>query len=365
MKTTVLRQAKLLSGETADLCLHGDTIAGWAEAGTIQAADEMIDCSGWYVSPGWTDMHVHAFADFTPYGDEIDEIGVKQGVTTIVDAGSCGADRIGELAGRSETALTRLMAFLNISRIGLLRVDELSDMAWIDESLNLQALHEYRDFLVGWKARISSSVVGHNGIKPLQAAVRLSDASGKPIMVHIGSGPPAISDIVGMLRSGDIITHYLHGKSNGLFEGGKPIPALTEALIRGVCLDVGHGSASFSFETAEAAKACGIPLGTISTDIYRGNRENGPVYSLSHVLSKLLHIGYSLKEVIDAVTIRPASLLGRPELADLSPGCKANITLFSLERGQTVLTDSSGGRRTANQMIKARGAIINGSFIAC
>ena len=27
----------------------------------------------------------------------VDEIGVKQGVTTIVDAGSCGADRIADL----------------------------------------------------------------------------------------------------------------------------------------------------------------------------------------------------------------------------------------------------------------------------
>ena len=42
-------------------------------------------------------IYVHAFPEFDPYGDEVDEIGVKQGVTTIVDAGSCGADRIADL----------------------------------------------------------------------------------------------------------------------------------------------------------------------------------------------------------------------------------------------------------------------------
>ena len=56
------------------------TKAGAGEGGRI------LDCSGTYVSSGWIDLHVHAFPEFDPYGDEVDEIGVKQGVTTIVDA---------------------------------------------------------------------------------------------------------------------------------------------------------------------------------------------------------------------------------------------------------------------------------------
>ncbi len=51
------------------------------------------------------------FSEFDPYGDEVDEIGVKQGVTTIVDAGSCGADRIADLVKSREQAKTNLFAF--------------------------------------------------------------------------------------------------------------------------------------------------------------------------------------------------------------------------------------------------------------
>jgi dihydroorotase len=36
---------------------------------------QVMDYSGVYVSSGWIDLHVHAFPDFDPYGDEIDEIG--------------------------------------------------------------------------------------------------------------------------------------------------------------------------------------------------------------------------------------------------------------------------------------------------
>ena len=48
------------------------------------------------------DMHVHAFPDFNPYGDDMDEMEYGEGVTTIVDAGSCGADRIADLVANSD-----------------------------------------------------------------------------------------------------------------------------------------------------------------------------------------------------------------------------------------------------------------------
>ncbi|MDR4442593.1 amidohydrolase/deacetylase family metallohydrolase, partial [Bacillus cereus] len=67
---------------------------------------------------------------------------------------------------------------------------------------------------------------------------------------------------------------------NNLFgEEGKRLPGLLDAVKRGVHLDVGHGNASFSFKVAEAAKRHDIIFNTISTDIYRKNRVNGPVYS--------------------------------------------------------------------------------------
>jgi len=382
MDRYILRNLKRVSGETIDIVIEQGTIADILTAGRSkdQAVNDQadaeesnqlidtktIDYEGEvYVSSGWIDMHVHAFAEFSPYGDEIDEIGVRQGVTTIVDAGSCGADRIGDLIAHGERSLTRLFAFLNISRIGLLRIDELSQLEWIDKGAIIQAYSDHRDSIVGLKARISSSVVGARGLEPLCLARKLSDETGLPLMVHIGSGPPSIEDILPLMASKDMITHYLNGKKNNLFQDGRPIPALLEALEQGVKLDVGHGTASFSFKVAGDAKRHGIGLHTISSDIYRGNRLNGPVYSLANVLSKFLYLGYALEEVISAVTSSAADWLGKPELGRISIGDPANLTLFKMMQKSVSLVDSEGETRQASFIIEPKGVVMNGTFIEC
>uniref|UniRef100_UPI00403FA006 amidohydrolase/deacetylase family metallohydrolase n=1 Tax=Paenibacillus sp. FSL K6-1096 TaxID=2921460 RepID=UPI00403FA006 len=359
----VLRNLRLVDGRTVDISIRDGMITaitppGQAEGGTL------LDCAGLYGSSGWIDLHVHAVPELDPYGDEIDEIGVKQGVTTLVDAGSCGADRIGAFYRASLEADTRVFALLNISRIGLARTDELSQLEWIDRARAVEAAAAYPEFIVGLKARISQSVVKDSGIEPLKLARALSEELKLPLMVHIGSAPPAVTEVLKLLQPGDVITHYLNGKANNLFHAdGTPLQELLDAAARGVQLDVGHGTASFSFRVAEQAKAAGIGLNTISTDIYRGNRLNGPVYSMADVLTKFLHLGYSLEEVIRAVTSSAAAWLGKPELGQIRVGEPANLTLFAVEAGEKQLKDSEGEVRTANHYIEAKGVFINGSFI--
>lgn len=363
IKRTILRNLLRADGSAVDLIIENGILTEVLAAGTAPGKDG-FDGSGLYVSSGWIDLHVHAVPEFDPYGDEIDEIGVKQGVTTIVDAGSCGADRIGKLVQECTEARTRLFAFLNISHIGLTRIDELSQLDWIDEERVREALRLYPDFIVGLKARISQSVVKANGIVPLQMARRMAEDTGLPLMVHIGSGPPDIREVLPLLAARDVLTHYLNGKANNLFASdGSPLPELLAAIKRGVHLDVGHGNASFSFRTAEQARAAGIGFDTISTDIYRRNRVEGPVYSMSNLLSKFLYLGYSLEEVLAGVTDRAAAWLKRPELAGLTPGKPANLTLFEVGKGKLTLRDSEGEERTATEFIEAKGAYVNGQFI--
>ncbi|UAL52696.1 amidohydrolase/deacetylase family metallohydrolase [Metabacillus dongyingensis] len=361
----VLRNVKLVNEKEMDIVVEDGKIAELTKAGS-GCGEEVYDYSGAYVSSGWIDLHVHAFPEFDPYGDEIDEIGVKQGVTTIIDAGSCGADRIADLAASRERAKTNLFAFLNISRIGLKRVDELSKLEWIDTEKAVQAVHEYKDFIVGLKARISKSVVRDSGIDPLRIARALSRETSLPLMVHIGSGPPNIEEVIPLLEKRDVITHYLNGKENNLFDDrDKPLQVFIDAINRGVHLDVGHGTASFSFKAAEAAKANLIGLNTISTDIYRGNRENGPVYSMANVLTKFLYLGYSLKEVIAAVTTNAAGWLEKPELGRIEVGDAANLTLFTVQSDPITLIDSEGDERVAEKRIETKGVVANGEFIKC
>lgn len=361
---TVLQNIKMLNGEKVDLVIEQGKIAEITEPGEGQGAG--IDCTGMFVSSGWIDLHVHAFPEFKPYGDDIDEIGVKQGVTTIVDAGSTGANRIGELAANNKEAKTNVLAFLNISKIGLERVDELSKLEWVDRQAVIEAVQIHEEMIVGLKARISQSVVGDNGIEPLRIARELSDETSKPLMVHIGSAPPKIEDVIPLLKRNDVITHYLNGKENNLFDkDGKPLQVLQDAIARGVHLDVGHGTASFSFQVAEAAKTNNIHFDTISTDIYKANRLNGPVYGMANLLTKFLTLGYSLEDVIDGVTVNAAKWLGKPELGRIQVGEPANLTLFSLNDEPIQLTDSVGEERMSKTTVKVEGVFANGEYIKC
>ncbi|WP_285766840.1 amidohydrolase/deacetylase family metallohydrolase [Peribacillus sp. SI8-4] len=361
----ILKNVRMLDGDAADIILENGVINEIALPGTA-TGEEMIDYENKaFVSSGWIDMHVHAFPEFEPYGDDVDEIGYKTGVTTVIDAGSTGADQISDLVKSCKSAKTNVFAFLNISRIGLKRIDELSNLSWINEDEIRKAFSQYGDFIVGLKARISKSVVGPNGVEPLRIARRFSSDTGLPLMVHIGSGPPDIKDVLELLEEKDIITHYLNGKANNLFEAGEPLPELTKAIERGVHLDVGHGTASFSFPTAEMASEKGIRFNTISTDIYRRNRENGPVFNMANVLTKFLYLGYPLKVVIDAVTVNAAAWLRKPELGRISVGDIANLTLFSVEDESSLLRDSEGEERMADKRIVAKGVVINGEFFEC
>lgn len=365
MESVVLHNVRLISGKRIDMVIENGLIKHMEKAGTGRG-ENIIDCSNIYVSSGWIDMHVHAYPNFRPYGDRIDEIGVKQGVHTVIDAGSCGADHIDHLFENVKKSKTNLLAFLNLSRIGLKQTDELSNIDWIDRKKILSAIDTHKNGIIGLKVRMSGSVIGKSGIKPLQIAREISGETSLPLMVHIGSSPPEIKDILSLLKKDDIVTHFLHGKQNNLFdERGNPIPELTDAINRGVHLDVGHGSKSFSFKVAEMAKENNILFNTISTDIYRENRLNGPVYSMAHVLSKFFHLGYSLKEIMDAVTIHAAKWLKNEELAELRVGAPANLTLFAVKKTPTTLMDSEGNKRLAKKKIVAKGVFINGEFFEC
>ncbi|WP_407272152.1 amidohydrolase/deacetylase family metallohydrolase [Radiobacillus sp. PE A8.2] len=361
----VLRNVRRLNGEEIDIEIEAGKIKAVVAAGCGQG-ETIYDYTGTYISSGWIDLHVHAFPDFAPYGDEIDRIGVNQGVTTIVDAGSCGADRIADLFTNSKNAQTNVLAFLNISHIGLRRIDELSNLDWINKEKVLQAAANHSDKIVGLKARISKSVVGRNGLEPLRLARQLSTATKLPLMVHIGSAPPAITDILPFLEQRDILTHFLNGKANNLFDNdGRPYREVIDAIKRGVHLDVGHGSASFSFSVAELSKNQGIHFNTISTDIYKKNRLHGPVYSLANVLSKFLYLGYTLEDVIKGVTSNAANWLNKPQLGRIQVGDYANLTLFAVENKPDVFVDSEGNKRSTSEMIKPKGVVINGKFLTC
>jgi dihydroorotase len=125
-------------------------------------------------------------------------------------------------------------------------------------------------------------------------------------------------------------------------------------------MDVGHGTGSFSFETAEAVMAAGGKPDVISTDLHQLS-VNGPAFDLPTTLSKFIHLGMSLREVVEAATARPAAVLGlEREVGTLQRGSRADIALFRLLQGDFPLQDIHGNVRHATQLLRNTATIVGG-----
>jgi dihydroorotase len=163
-----------------------------------------------FVSAGWVDDHVHVYEKMTLYYDTPDLDGVDAGVTTIIDAGSTGADNLPDFYQITWDTKTNVFAMCNISKTGIVAQDELGDLSRVQGDLVREMIEQYSEFVVGIKVRMSKPVVGNNGITPLRLAKEIQAANKNiPLMVHIGTNPPELSDIFALLQQGYSITHWM------------------------------------------------------------------------------------------------------------------------------------------------------------
>jgi dihydroorotase len=297
-----------------------------------------IDIEQDYISSGWMDLHTHA-NPFVSIGLTPDQIGVKQGVTLVVDAGSCGSSNIDSFVASLPTYQTKVRMFLNISSVGLTRLDELADPDLIDMEANRQKINAYRDLIVGLKVRASKSVMGNNMTQPFEKARELADEYDLPIMVHIGNAPPILDDVLPFLGKRDIVTHCFHGKPSKVVNGNDVLPVIRKARHRGVKFDIGHGGASFSRFTYTEAIAAGLSFETISSDLHIGCI-NGPVFSLSKVMDKMVALSMPFDDVVDRVTHQVAKLIKLENYGKVDVGYIADLTRFRLESKNEIGLDA-------------------------
>lgn len=352
----LLKNFKTVEGGIVHLRIN-DGKSAFVENPVTDFSEQVIDGKGQlYLSPGWVDIHTHCFHKWKLYGDRIDEVGYKHGVTTVVDAGTTGSDHFAELVEQIKQAKTKAYALLNVSRKGIEHQDELSCLKWIDQDSIGETLKKYRSFVLGLKVRMSRSVVKDSGDIPLALALQLADHFNLPLMVHIGNPPSLIETVLKTVRKGDIITHIMNPKKNGILDqDGQIKQAVWQAHARGVVFDLGHGTDSFSYQTCRQAYLAGLKCDTISTDIYFHNRLSGPVYSLGDILSKMLACGYNLKEVIDMVTCRPRQVLALPE-------APLDWTIFELRQEAITLPDSTRKEETLPMRIVPRAVLLDGQY---
>jgi dihydroorotase len=75
-------------------------------------------------------------------------------------------------------------------------------------------------------------------------------------MAHIDDPPPRITEVLRLLRPGDVLTHAFRAAPNCLLtSSGQVRPEAWEAKKRGVVFDVGHGLRMFSLDVARRTLA--------------------------------------------------------------------------------------------------------------
>jgi dihydroorotase len=326
----------------------------------------VLDASGKLVTPGLIDLHAHVY----PYGSAIgipaDELVANQCTTTCVSAGDAGANNFAafrrHVVGQSRT---RLYAFVHIANIGLagFPVPELYniDYARVDEAA--RTIAENADMVLGIKVRMSENVIAKHGLEPLKRAIAACEKSGTPakVMCHIGGVETRelMSQILDLLRPGDILTHAYSGAPNiggaftNIVQDGTLLPAALAAKRRGVIFDVGHGGGSFDYTIAEPAIAQGAPPDTISSDIhvFSGNSPGMPY--LTWVMSKFLGLGFSLEQVVAMATINPAKAINRAgKLGTLQVGAPGDVAIMEFVEGPVSFVDTRNNKRDGKAHLK-------------
>lgn len=334
-------------------------------AGEPLAGAEVIDCQGHRLSPGWCDLHVHVWHGGTDISIRPAQAGRGSGVTAMADAGSAGEATFHGLREYIiDPAAETIKAFINIGSIGLVacnRVPELIDMRSIDVDRTLTVIEANRDLICGVKVRASGVIVGAWGITPVKIARRVAQISGLPLMVHVGEPPPLIDEVFDLLSPGDIVTHCFNGKRAGSIADTDALWAQAKQLSdNGIRMDIGHGSASFNFEVARRAIADGLEPWSISTDLHLHSLP-GPVFDLALTASKLLALGLKFEDCIAAITTRPRSVLGLSGADGLTPGLRADFTLFDLTDSRFEATDSSGNHLDLDQLLSPRMTVVGAS----
>lgn len=349
----------------ADVAISNGRIALVDAQISTAGATRVIDATGQFVTPGLIDLHTHIYWGSTFWGIEADPVAARTGVTTWLDVGSAGGYSFpGFREYIANRAKSRVYALLNLSSIGLIAPSwELANPDYWDVDLAAEVVDQNRDIILGIKARIDANTTRGVGIEPLKRARELADRVRLPLMTHIGSGPPTIDEVLELLRPGDILTHCCTGNDMRLIDSDHHIlPEVRRLHEAGVILDVGHGTGSFSFETAEAMLSDGLKPDVISSDIHQ-MAVQGPAFDLPTTMSKFLALGMELEEVIACTTVNPAKAVHLDNLGTLTPGSVADVAIFRIDEGEQYLYDISMRERQSQQLLVNTLTMIGGEVL--
>jgi dihydroorotase len=291
---------------------------------------------------------------------------LQSGVTTIVDAGTAGAETfLQEKEEVIDHAKVRRLAFLNIVANGMnggleQSVDEMNP------KLCAETTKKYPEIIVGVKTAHYWTESPWDGEHTPWAAVDRAEECGQaanvPVMFDFWPRPErTYADLIlKKMRPGDIHTHVFAQQFPIILPDGKLNPIMMQARARGVIFDVGHGAGSFWFRNAVPAVKQGFIPDSMSTDLHM---ENFTILSMNNVMSKSLSMGVPLEDIIRHSTVNPANEIRRPELGTLSVGKEADIAVLEEQHGQFSYIDCGVARMDGNVKLVNRMTVRAGRIV--
>jgi dihydroorotase len=352
-----------------DVALANGKVAAVAAKIDPAEAFKVVDVSGYYVTPGLIDIHVHVYAGTGERGSYAGDNSVypdgftfRAGVTTVADAGCAGWRNFEDFKQRIiDRSKTRILAFINIVGHGMRGGKFEQDLADMEAKPTADMALRNKGLIIGVK---TAHYAGPEWT-PVERAVEAGTAANIPVMVDFGinhTERPLSELVTRKLRPGDIYTHLYSGLRNEQLETGKVNPALWEGRKRGVIFDVGHGGGSFLWRIAAPAMKEGFVPDSISTDLHIGSMNAG-MKDMLNVMDKFLAMGMSLDDVILRSTWNPAREIKQEQLGHLSPGAVADIAVLRMEKGDFGFVDMYGARLRGTQKLTCELTLREGKVV--
>ena len=342
-----------------DVAISGGRIVA-VEATIAGDAADTLDARGKLVVPGLLDIHTHAGRSAEGPG-----LVLQDGVTGWIDAGSQGAERIGETIAVARSSPQPGRVLINIGRAGILPEGDTMDLKRADVDAARDAIAKNRDFIVGVKARLSRDVAGGNDYEVLRRAQEVATSFSLPVMIHMGQTISPLPKLIDLLKRGDIVTHMFAPPPNSIIdESGHILPEILAARRRGVCFDVGNGqSGHMRWDTIAAIMKAGFWPDTFSTDWNTNSHQTG-VIDLPNCMSKLFGYGMTLDEAIARATVNPARIF--PLFNDrgtLNVGAPADLVLLELRKGNFEFLDNYKNKITGHMRLFPSATVLGGKRV--
>ncbi|GAC1416065.1 MAG: amidohydrolase/deacetylase family metallohydrolase [Acidobacteriaceae bacterium] len=353
-----------------DLGIKDGKVAAVGEHLNAKDALKTVDATGFYVTPGLIDIHTHVFAGTGERGSYAGDLSIypdgftlRNGVTTIVDAGSSGWRNFDDFKDKViDRSKTRVLAELNIVGAGMRGSkyeDNLDDM---DGKLTGEKAKQFPGVVVGIK---SAHFTGPEW-KPYDQAVLAGNIAQIPVMIDYGSNRverPLLDLVSTHLRPGDIYTHCfsgLRGEQNT--KTGLASEALLVMRKRGIYCDVGHGGGSFAWTVAGPIVKGGYLPDSISTDIHVGSMNNG-MKDILNIADKLMVLGETLPQVVAEMTSHPAREIKQEQLGNLAVGSIADVAVLSVETGKFGFVDMYNTKMMGTKKIVCEMTLKDGKVV--